>query len=145
MPSMDSYQRISDTLRHLWEDWRGEHAMPQEQDIDLDALHAVWEECFLVQITQEGGYGYDYMGPHLIDAYGEGLGGSPACMLLALGKHHTARYFDEVAQKKCIVEDADLFTNKQGLTIRYRQILLPIGTPEGVTTHILGAMRWRLY
>lgn len=139
--------RLEDILKHYWETLPRATvgSIPSESTISPDALKNVWDDCFLVQITPDNSFRYDYLGKDLVDAYGEGYhDGDEADKLIDTHSNRAIRIFSEVVKGRKPVDDEGEFVNSRHLLIKYRQYLFPLGNKERVT-HIFGGMRWKAY
>ncbi len=148
--SMDRlHHRSHEILLSYWNNARGDAPFPKESDIDPDALADIWESCFLISnddVTRRIGYRYSFLGTDLIGAFGDDVTHHDVALrLLSTVRVPNARKFDEVLHEKHAVIDESEFVNLMGINIRYRACLLPLGTPDGEVTHILGCMRWRAF
>ena len=141
--------RSHNRLRAYWEALKGAHVLPREADVNPDMLADIWDSCFLVSIdavTQRVGYRYSYMGPDLLEAYGDDTSSyAIANRLLATDQAPMLHHFNEAVFSKKPVVDASEFVNSQYVPIRYRSCIVPLGTEVGEVTHLLGCMRWRMY
>ena len=146
---MNLHHRSHEILKAYWDKLRGDLPFPRESQIEPDVLDDIWESCFLISnddVTRRIGYRYSYLGSDLIGAFGDDVTDHDVALkLLSTARVPNARKFDEVIEKKHAVIDESTFANLNGIYIRYRACLLPLGTPGGELTHILGCMRWRAY
>lgn len=142
---MINVTRIDDVLLNYWGQLTHEtDALPREAVIDPEAIESIWDDCFLVQITPDNHYRYDYLGKNLIDAYGEDFTVEEADTLVTPTTHRAIEIFSKVVASKQPTWDSGEFVNSKHMLIKYRQYLLPFGEGEKVT-HILGGMRWKVY
>ncbi len=145
---MEEYRRLSDILLKYWEQLRGDRAFPDENQIDPDFLHGVWDHCFLVDATEastRNGYKYAYLGKDLINAYGDGITEEEAMELVSTDSHKVGDMFAEVEEQKTFVFHESEFTNSKNVRIKYRQILLPLGKTDDQVDFILGGMNWKAH
>lgn len=143
------HHRYHEQLEEYWDELRGNLPFPAEDQINPDTIKEIWPYCFLISIddvTRRLGYRYSYLGDSLIEAFG-GDSGDPAIamQLIATSNKDIIHKFDEVVQRKRQMIDESEFMNLKNLKIKYRTCILPLGTPDGVVTHIIGLMRWRVY
>ena len=145
----DLHHRFHERLRLYWDALRGMHLFPKEGEIDPDELEEIWPSCFLISldaVTKRMGYRYSYLGSDLIEAYGEDANNPDVIMrLVTSSSMPMVQKFDEVVRTKAPVIDESEFVNLKHLHVRYRTCMLPLGTPDGTVTHILGLMRWKSY
>lgn len=141
---MEDYKRLEDILLNYWNSLNKDDSLPHENDIDPQKLEDIWDNCFLSLITKNRGYRYEYLGEHLIEAYGSDVE-SGVEKLISTNSHRTVEKFDEAMSRKEPVQDNGEFTNSNQMLIKYRQILLPFVNEDGKVTYILGGMRWKSF
>jgi len=139
------YVRLTDLLMNCWNVWSEDGAIPPEARIDPEMLLPVWDECFLVQVLESGRFRYDYLGKSLIEAYGEDYSQEEVDSLVSPHKQKVVKRFDEVVKRGIPLEDEGEFRNSLGLTIKYRQLLLPFSGSSGRVEYVLGGMRWKAF
>lgn len=143
-------RRITEHLLRYWLQLRSAREMPQENELNPDALKDSWDNCFLIQLTNaatHGGYRYIYMGQNLLDAFGEDVTREDAETLVSLPSKRVIAKFDQaVAMRKPLIDEAE-FVNAKKMTIKYRQILLPMGNNREPMelTYLFGGMRWKAF
>ncbi len=141
---MKDYIRLTDVLTSYWERLRGgEDVLPHEDQINPEALERVWDDCFLVEMVGDHKYKYDYMGKHLIEAYGDDFSHDEIEFLVSPHTHRVAEKFNEVVDSKKAVYDDGEFTNSDGVLVKYRTLMLPFVDKGDKVSYILGGMRWR--
>lgn len=141
--------RYHELLQDYWNKLRGSRPFPKESEIDPDLIEELWPSCFLISIdgvTDRLGYRYSYLGKGLIEAYGDDANHPDVALkLIASSGAPMVKKFDEVRHQKRPVIDESEFMNLKHVNIKYRTAMLPLGTPDGKVTHILGCMRWKPY
>lgn len=145
-----SHNRINERIRSYWDEVRGARPLPEERDIDPEGLRDVWDACFLVKPVppEAGGIGfrYDYLGKDLIDAFGGDVTHQEVyAKLVSTDSPPLVRSFAEVIKTGKPVEEQAEFTNVQGLLIKYRSCMLPLGNGAEGVNYILGGMKWKLF
>jgi len=141
-------RRITEILLRYWLSLRGVRPFPQEKELDPNLLTDVWDNCFLIKMTNAstyGGYRYIYMGKNLLDAFGEDVSREDAEMLVSLPSLRVTAKFDQaVALRKPLIDEGE-FINAKKLAIKYRQILLPMADNKDSDeiAYLFGGMRWR--
>ena len=141
-------RRITEILLRYWLELRDQRDMPQEKDINPASLPDVWDSCFLVQMTNlsaYGGYRYTYMGKELLGAFGEDVSREDAQMLVSLPSMRVTSKFDQaVGLRKPLIDEGE-FVNAKKISIKYRQILLPIADNKNPKelAYLFGGMRWK--
>ncbi len=143
-------RRITEHLLRYWLQLRAAREMPQEKEINPDTIKESWDSCFLIQLTNaaaHGGYRYIYMGKNLLDAFGEDVTKEDAETLVSLPSPRVVSKFDQaVAMRKPLIDEGE-FVNAQKITIKYRQILLPMGNNREPMelSYLFGGMRWKAF
>lgn len=141
-----NHHRINEQLEHYWHEVRGERAMPSESDISIPKIKEIWDHCFLVNVYPDK-FAYSYLGPKLIDAYGDDITGKEIAVTL-LEPHPKSLFskFQEVVKAGGPMIDEAEFTNSRGQNVRYRACILPLASPghTGVA-YLLGGMKWKAY
>lgn len=144
-----AHRRLHERLVEYWEAARKGHAVPDEGDIDPEELHDIWDSCFLVKIDEaakKGIYRYNYLGLSLIAAYGDDLTGRDICeTLVQPASPLLVKKIGEVVKTAAPTQAEGEFTNRSGMVIRYRAMLVPLGKSKNEITYVLGGMRWRPY
>lgn len=141
-------KRITDILRNYWEKLRGDRPYPLESEIDPEALGEVWSHCFMVQlldIKKKENYSFTYFGDSLQGAYAKDLTDTPVKYVVSPHAEHLAEQYDKVLKTGQPLIDEDSYTNRDHVTVLYRQCLLPLGckSEDGIA-FILGGMRYKL-
>jgi len=135
-----SHHRMNERLKAYWETLRAGRVMPLERDIVLDDLKDIWDDCFLVAV-RDGKFSYNYLGPNIIEAFGDDLTGREIAETL-LFPHPQSLVFafkTALAEKKPLI-DASEFTNSLHMAVKYRSCILPLaGHDSGPVAFLLGA------
>ncbi len=126
----------------FWEIQREDRPFPTEEDLIPSGLGYLWHHCYLIQrrdILEPEKGNYQYIGREIVKPYEEdvlekdnGHVVNPTDMSLG-GK------YQQVLDKKEPLIDEDVYEDSRGDVVKYRQCLLPLGTPEEVTA-VFGAM-----
>lgn len=140
------HHRITDLLKEYWESKKGTNPYPSEADIDDSEIGESWESCFLVEVVDGGKkFRYEYLGNQIVEAYGDDLEGQEIVEdLLYPESPDTTVKFRETMQGCLPLEYEGAFINKNNMDIKFRKILLPLGS-GGKVNYILGGMRWRAF
>ncbi len=138
------HHRINEILHAYWDQLRGGRALPLESDVSIEELKEIWEHCFLVSV-HAGHFAYSYLGPHLVEAYGDDITGHEITEALVY-PHPEALFaeFKEVTATAQPREHEGEFTNTRGTLVKYRSCVLPLGAHghPGVA-FLLGGMKWK--
>lgn len=141
-----THHRINEQLEHYWNELRGARPMPLESDIVIASLKEIWDHCFLVNVHPDK-FAYSYLGPQLIEAYGDDLTGKEIAQTL-LEPHPASLYkkFQQVQSSGKPTIDENEFKNSRGQPVKYRACILPLGS-HGHTgvAFLLGGMKWKAY
>lgn len=139
--------RLTEQLLSYWENLRGSRPFPNEEEVNPDALTEIWNSCFLVQVRDAEVFSYSYLGDALIEAYGDDWTGKEISEALVyphpLPLFHA---FRTAARTAKAVSDENEFTNANGLTVKYRSCVVPLGANHGdQVRYLLGGMKWKIY
>lgn len=140
------HHRINEMLEHYWNELRGIRPMPLESEIDVKALAEIWDYCFLVNVHPDK-YAYSYLGPKLVEAYGDDLTGKEIAQTL-LEPHPASLYakFQHVSASGQPANDENEFRNSRGVMVKYRACILPLGSRSHTGVgYLLGGMKWKAY
>lgn len=143
---MGDHRRINEQLMEYWKSLKGSGRFPPESDFDNGQIEEVWDHCFLVEVKPENkSYKYTYLGPALIEAYGDNIEGREVfSKVMSPETGNAATKFDEVVKRQEPVTYEGEFMNSNKMQIRFRKILLPLGE-DGKVTYIVGGMKWRAF
>ena len=146
-------QRINERLFRYWEELRDQHAMPLEQEVDINVIGEIWASCFLVKYqgndtSMQERFSYLHLGSNIVTAYGDDASQRDVCEALIYPSNQAlnASFQSVINDGQPIHKEAE-FTNKAGLHIKYRSIMLPLAddATNRQATYILGGMRWKSY
>lgn len=146
---METHRRIPDIISQYWEELKAARSFPAESDVREEALEKMGclKDSFLIRvrdIAKEKDYNYTFLGPAIINAYGEDLTGvSIRAFTSPDAANLEEKYFEVIATRRPVIDEGE-FLNARNMRVRYRQCLVPLGAGEDVQA-ILGAMRYRLY
>lgn len=123
--------------------------MPEERDIEPNAIAEIWDSCFLVHnVASQGAshYRYDFLGETLINAFGSDVtsqeiskdlvGAKSSPLLEVFGK--------VISSRKPAFEEGE-FTNARGVMVKYRCSVFPLGDANKGVDYLLGGMKWKFY
>ncbi len=140
-------RRLTVRIIRYWNECRGMRTMPEENDIDPDALGADWDYCFLLQVrdlVNVQDYNFTYLGTRIaqayfdtaLDQYNEFVVGPNASCL----SHH----FKQVIETEAPLIDNGEFMTIHANRVLYRQVLLPLGNEDAGVVSIFGAMNYKI-
>jgi len=148
-PVQRGSQRINEHLLEYWSSKKSGRLFPTEGDIDPEEIADIWTSCFLVRTDEAGRtkYQYTYLGDALIDAYGDDLTNQDICnKLVNPNSMSLVHKFDDVCQHKQPVEEESEFTNSNGMLIKFRSCMVPLGKDNSNdVAFILGGMKWKAF
>jgi hypothetical protein len=138
-------RRATYRLLSYWDGLRGARVMPEENDIDPEALSEVWDNCLLIQVRDimKNDYIYTYLGPNIVNAYRGDLSEEDEMALASPNAAKLAFNYSAIIDTKKPIHTEGEFRNLTNDLIKYRQCLLPLGKNDRVEA-ILGEMRFRL-
>lgn len=143
-------RRLPDLLSHYWDGLKIGRVLPHENDVKQEDLEKLgcWKDSFIIHvrdIAKETDYNYHYLGKSIVTAYGEDLTGvSIRSFTSPDAANLEEKYFEVIATVRPVINEGE-FQNARNMMVRYRQCLVPLGSPDGKVQAILGAMRYRLY
>lgn len=141
-------RRQTDRIIRYWESLRGDRELPMEDELDLDAIGDILENCFLIQlrdIYEESHYNYTFIGEKIITAYDSGrLNGVIPGLVTTEASHLSAEYHGVIALRHPMFSSGKHRMGPNEL-VKYRQCLLPLANAEGKITAILGQMGYKIY
>ena len=138
--------RINDFLQQYWRELRGDRPLPFEDEVNPEALAAIWDSCFLISRSGDV-FSYAYLGNRLIEAYGDNLTGHEVTEAL-LYPHPQSLFdtFERVCREENPAMDENSFMNALGQHIRYRSCVLPLAARgHAGVAFLLGGMKWKVY
>lgn len=140
-------RRITNRVTNYWEQLCRGRAMPDECDIDPEALGDDCVNCFLLQtrdIDHIEQFNFTYLGENISHAYQTAGIDTDNLFLIGPNAFYLAPRFVHVAKsKKPLIDEGSFFTNS-GTKILYRQCLLPIGSTPKRVDSIFGAMLFKV-
>lgn len=139
-------RRITYRLLAYWEALRGQRPMPEENDVDPDAIADIWDHCFVMQVRDilRKDYIYTYLGPSIAEAFRSGLSVDDAGGMVSPDASRLAPHYQQVLDHaRPLVENGE-FVNLRGQTVKFRQCLLPLGR-EGRVEAVFGGMRFKIF
>lgn len=144
---MEMERRISHRLVNFWQHIKGDRLLPGEKDIRRALIEDMWDNCFYIQLRGEflqrsdDFYTYFYVGKALESLFDQS---EKSPRLLTLPDDHFYENCKEMALTKLpVVENIESFRLPDGKNIKFRQCLLPVGTPEGKVEAVFGGLRWK--
>ncbi len=144
-----AHKRIHERLKEYWDKIRGDRKYPGENEIRPHDIGDIWDSCFLIHVdndAMEKGFKYAYLGLSLIEAYGDDLTGHEICdHIVSPGSELMVQEFHKVVDSGEPVVDENSFTNSKNMLVKYRSIMLPLGSSPEKVEYIIGGMKWKAY
>ena len=141
-------KRLSDILFDHWNKVRGERLFPSIDEIDEFYLKekGVWDDVFIVGVyplVQSNGYNITYSGANLSQENIKDNSGKWVKNLVTGILDNATDKYNMVAEQKRPFNEDEVYTSPEtGVTIKYRQILLPLGPADNEpVANIIGGMR----
>jgi hypothetical protein len=151
LPTSNQYpygeRRLSLRLLRYWHEIREMRAMPIENDIDPEVLGADWDYCFLLQsrdVANIQDYNFTYLGEKIMKAYFDKSLDAHNQFMVGPNAYRLSTHFAKVLDSSSPVLDEGEFTTLHGRKVLYRQVLLPLGTPEKGIEAIFGGMNYKI-
>jgi hypothetical protein len=139
-------RRITERVQNYWQSLCHSRIMPEEVDIDTHLLGDDWAHCFLLQtrdIDHIAQFNFTYLGDAIVQHYLDSNLDHDNVRLIGPNAFYLAPMFKKVVEtRKPWVDQSHFFTN-DGREVRYRQCLLPLGTPKHVEA-IFGAVFFKV-
>ena len=150
---IDPSRRLTETLLRYWLHLRQKRPFPKKNELEMDVLNPVWDDCYIVRLTDKaayGGYEYDYLGKNLEGALGEGDDQATSEKLVMIQNPAVVLKFDSLMARRRPIIDEDVFEHPSGKVVKYRQVVLPLASDESgkdswEISYILGGMRWKYF
>lgn len=142
-------KRITDILFKHWDHARGKRLFPSRKDIDEFSLQksGAWDDIFIIEVfplVQSNGYRFAYAGKNLGQEFTKDGSGKYIKNLVTGFMENSSDKYNIVAEQKRPLQQEEIFTSPEtGVTIKYRQILLPLGPADDEPVDaIIGGMRF---
>ncbi len=143
------YQRLTDILFEYWNEARGERLFPSRDKIDEFDLQqkGVWDDMFIVEVfplVQSNGYRFVHTGKNLGTEFTKDNSGKYIKNIITGFMDSSTKKYNTVAEQKRPLQEEDEYKSPEtGVTIKYRQILLPFGSDDDAPIDvIIGGMRF---
>lgn len=140
-------RRLTDRLLRYWNDCRGVRSMPEENDIDPDAIGDDWPYCFLLQVRDLiniQDYNFTYLGAKISQAYFDTAIDQYNAFVVGPNAHCLSHHFKQVIATEAPLIDSGEFLTLHANRMLYRQVLLPLGNENDGVVSILGAMNYKI-
>ena len=128
-------RRINQRVFNYWAQLCVNRPMPQESEIDPEALGEDWRHCFLLQVRDVeniDAFNFSYLGEGIIEAYASAGIERDNLHMIGPNAFYLAHQFRRIIAEKAPLLDDGHFSARDGHRIRYRQCLLPLGVGKQV-------------
>ncbi len=135
-------RRATRRVFNYWQSLCHGRAMPEEADIDPDALGDDWPHCFLLQtrdIDHIEHFSFTYLGEGILAAYQHAGIAVDNLFLIGPKAFYLAPHFAHVMTTRSPLLEDSHFIADNDTQVFYRQCLLPVGNGKKVEA-IFGAM-----
>jgi hypothetical protein len=140
-------RRITQRVFNYWHSLCLGRHMPEESDIDPDALGDDWPQCFLLQtrdIDHIDHFNFTYLGDGIVRIYKNAGIDPDNLFLIGPNAFYMAPHFHHVIKTREPLIENSFFFAEDGRKILYRQCLLPLGSSPKKVEAIFGAMLFKL-
>ncbi len=140
-------RRLTLRLLRYWQELRGIRNLPEEPEIDPDALGDDWGFCFLLQsrdVANIQDYNFTYLGENILGAYFDREIDEHNEFLVGPNAYRLGTHFSRVLETRAPVIDEGEFLTLHARRVLFRQVLLPLGTEEKGVESIFGAMNYKI-
>lgn len=144
-----AHKRITDILFKHWNKARGDRLFPSKSDIDEFALKndGIFDDVFIIEVfplVQSNGYRFIYTGENLGSEFTKDASGKFVKNIVTGFLDRSSDKYNIVSEQKRPLQEEEVYTSPDtGATIKYRQILLPLGpNDDGEIDTIIGGMRF---
>jgi hypothetical protein len=118
--------------------------MPHPNDLDGAKIPDIWGHCFTLEVRGSGEPVFEYIGDQHAAKLDSDLKGKPVSAAgsdTLLGQ--AASYHRQVLARGIPITLGGQFVNREGRTVLYRSILLPLGEGGGQIMALLGGVNCR--
>lgn len=145
MSSSLEARRITDQLIPYWSKAKNGSRFPCYEDINpADIPQDVWEDCFIAEVkdlTKDSPLHYKHLGHRLRDIL---LTDIARTVSSSLRQNLISQFLQITETKRPLADEVEIF-NLNNQEIRYRLILLPLGSEEDGVDHVLGGLRHKMF
>ncbi len=140
-------RRISEQLLVYWNALRKGKKLPALEDIRSQEIPHIWEDCFIAHVrhhpeTGKRTHRYVFLGNEIDRMLG---GGIQSAFVLSLLDALTQKYRHVADNVSPVIDESEHLSPDNNKVVRYRQAIAPLGTPEGEVTHLVIAMRCKVF
>jgi hypothetical protein len=146
--SLYTERRLTERLLRYWREQSIGKPFPSEHDLEPDELARDWDNCFLVQrrdIEHVEDYNYTYLGRNIVQAYLGRLHAEHNVFMIGPNARMIRASFKRVIITRAPVREEGELVTVSGQRVKYRQVMLPIGTPEGRLEAIFGGLCFHFF
>lgn len=140
-------RRLGLRLLRYWQEKCRMRNMPEENDLDPEELGEDWEFCFLLQsrdVANVQDYNFTYLGAKIMNAYFDKAIDEHNQFMVGPNAFRLSNHFNRVLETCAPVLDEGEFQTLHGRRVLYRQVLLPLGSPDKPVEAIFGGMNYKV-
>lgn len=139
-------RRLNMRLMAFWWDKRADRRFPRAEDFNPEELNDVWTHCFKLRPEEPSERSsFQYVGDTLAETSGVT---SSEITVGQLGENtlleHATRNVSEVLRQQVPVVRSGEFVDRNGDTVLYRSILLPVSEDEDTIDCVVGGARCKV-
>lgn len=141
-------KRFTHKLRKYWDFLRYERSFPPEKDINPLDIVEIWLNCFILKANNScssDNFEFKYFGSNLIDVFGRDMTGFKTGQIELEEAGYFIDKYERVLATKRPINDEGQIEISEYKTLKYRQILLPLGDDEVNISAILGGMSYKIF
>lgn len=137
-------RRISLILLQYWNELRGDRVLPTKDEIDPGRLAEVWEHCFVVSCNSDA-FAYTYLGSGIMQPYRDGVLDPETHVVVSEDPSRMAPSFMHVMETADPLLDEGECISLSDDIVRFRQCMMPLGTPKGEVEAIIGGAWYKVF
>ena len=139
-------RRITLRLLSYWEKLRKGRPMPTEQDINPEDIQDLWDNCFLIHVTDlsKSDYNYTFLGEAIAEAYNHGIADEQSGGMISPNAGKLTTSFRQIMETAKPLTEEGEFRNIRQEMVKYRQCLLPLGG-DGKIEAMFGGMTFKIF
>jgi hypothetical protein len=141
-------ERLTTVLKEYWDVVRKNQTFPVESVFDFKKVSDIWDSCFLVDAnnqSREEDYFFKHIGRQIREAYQSELSNLQLDNIVNTHASHLSREFEKVLAMKIPIYYEGEINIDEDRTMKYRQILLPLGKDDINIKSIMGGFSYKIF